>query len=231
MDIYSINQTIKKSYFKKTQVSGCLFHLKQNLWDTVSKKGAIDLYNNEKTFQEIVDFIAALSYVRSDLVIPFFNEVIEPMIDKLTDEILHEGQDYFDYVVRTYIGSRAGRSSSRRAPLFRPELWSSFDDLLTDSPTTNNALESWNARWNSAKMSTSNFWSVVEGFQREDALAYQRYLSDISDVQNPNVSPVEGTSRKIKHRLKMSRLKNVALKINSVPPAEYLAIVSSIMRK
>jgi len=175
--------------------------------------------------------LASLAYVRHDLVVPFFEEAIEPLIDDLPEDFPDVAHDYFEYVIRTYIGRRAGRSVARRRPMFKPELWSSFEDVIADLPTTNNALESFNARWNSSRLLSDNIWSVMTGFQREDALAYERYLNDIPSVANPKLSPLEGTTRKINHRDYCAKLKNVALKIDETPAIEYLSIVASLMKR
>ena len=71
----------------------------------------------------------------------------------------------------------------------------------------------------------------MSGFLREDALAHERYLSDLAHVVNPHLSPVEGSSRKIKHRDFMARLKNIAQRIDETPALEYLSVVTQITNR
>jgi len=208
-----------------------LFHLKKNLWETVGKKHALKLYNTNSEFQFIVDLMAALSYTRADLVVPFFDEAIEPLIEDLPDDLEEAGYTYIDYVTNTYIGRRAGRAATRRSPLFRAEMWSAFDDLLNESPATNNALEAWNGQLNAAKLRSDNLWSLILNLQREDSLAYDRYLQELATVINPELSPDEGRQRKVLHREKMAKLKNLAEQIDDMDPLEYLSSVSAIIKK
>lgn len=208
-----------------------MFHLKSNLWDTVGKKNATKIYNTHQTFQEIVDWTAALSYCRADLVTQFFDEAIEPLIESLPDDFPDAAIDYIDYVTRTYIGKRAGRAGSRRAPTFKPEIWTVFDEVVQECPTTNNALEAWNGRFNTTKLPSNNIWCLITALQSEDSFAGERYIQELSNVINPDLSPEEGRKRKIKHREKMTKLKNIASKIDDVDAAEYLAVVSSIIKK
>jgi len=220
-----------RNAFPTSRVSGCLFHLKRNLWDTVGKKHAICLYNTNPDFQLIVDLMAALAYVRHDKVIFYYDQVVEPLITKLPDTTPEVAFDYIDYYERTYVGRRAGRVGSRRSPMFCPSLWSIYEDIIQDKPTTNNALESFNAQWNATKLPSDNFWTVIAGFRREDSLAHERYLKDLSEVQNPEVSPDEGRKRKIAWRQKMHRLQNLAGKLDDIPPQDYLMAVNSLIKR
>jgi len=208
-----------------------LYHLKTNLWETVGKKNATKLYNTNQTFQDIVDMMAALSYCRADLVTQFFDEAIEPLIESLPEDFPDAAFKYIDYVTRTYVGKRAGRSGSRRAPMFKPEMWTVFDEVLHECPTTNNALEAWNGRFNSTKLPCNNIWNHITSLQGEDSLAYERYLTELSNVINPDLSPEEGRQRKVKHREKMAKLKNIGQRIDEVDATEYLSVVASIIKK
>jgi hypothetical protein len=92
-------------------------------------------------------------------------------------------------------------------------------------------MEAFNSQWNAAKLPSDTFWSVVEGFKREDALAKERYLQEIISVQNPELCPDEGRKRKIFQRAKMQRLINVCQKFNMISPVEYLHSISAILKK
>ena len=220
-----------RNSFPAARISGCLFHLKKNLWDTVGSKHATVVYNTIPEFQLVVDLMASLAYVRPDKVIGYYDQVIESMVINLPDTIPEAAIDYIDYFERTYVGRRVGRVGARRAPLFKPEQWSIYEDLLEDSPTTNNALEAFNKQWNATKLPSDTFWTVIKGFKREDSLAETRYLQDIAAVHNPDASPDEGRKRKIAWREKMRRLKNVAQKLDILPPKDYLMAINAIIKR
>ena len=220
-----------RTTFPGSRVSGCLFHLKKNLWETVGKKYCLALYNSDQDFQLIVDLMAALSYVKEDQVLDYYDQVIEPLIQKLPNTIPEAALDYVDYFERTYVGHRAGRNGARRGPIFKPDLWSIFPDLMEDMPTTNNALEAFNAQWNASRLLSDNFWSVVTRFRQEDALAHNRYLKELAEVQNPHMSPEEGRSRKIMWRNKMTQLKNLAAQFDLIPATDYLMSVNALIKR
>jgi hypothetical protein len=231
MDYEAAAANAFRNSFPGARISGCLFHLKKNLWETVGSKHATQAYNTIPEFQLIVDLMAALAYVRSDQVVALYDQAIEPMIQSLPDNAPESAVDYIDYFERTYVGRRAGRVGARRSPIFKPELWSIYEDLMEDSPTTNNALEAFNSQWNAAKLPSDTFWTVVKRFLREDSLAHSRYLQDIAAVQNRELSPDEGRKRKIAWREKMLRLKNMANKLEVLPPKDYLMAVNSIIKR
>ena len=175
--------------------------------------------------------MAALAYVRPDKICDYYNEVIEPLIESLPEDTSEEAMEYIDYYERTYVGRKAGRTGNRRSPMYKPELWSVFEEVLVGQPTTNNSMEAFNAQWNSMKLPSDNFWSVLEGFKREDALAKERYLQEIVTVQNPELHPDEGRKRKIAQRAQTERLLNIIKKFQQISPAEFLHSIKVVMKK
>ena len=115
--------------------------------------------------------------------------------------------------------------------MFKTDMWTVFDEVLHECPTMNNALESWNGRFNATKLPCNNIWNLITALQGEDSLAYERYLQELSKVINPDLSPEEGRKRKVKHREKMAKLKNIAERIDEVDATEYLSVVASIIKK
>ena len=212
-------------------MSGCNFHLRKNLWETVGKKHATKVYNTSPQFQVIVDLMAALAYVRSDKICDYYNKVIEPLIDELPEDTPEEAMEYIDYYERTYVGRKSGRTGSRRSPVYKPDLWSVYGEVLVGNPTTNNSMEAFNAQWNAMKLPSDNFWSVLEGFKREDALAKERYLQEIVTVQHPQLHPDEGRKRKIAQRAQMERLLNISKKFDQLSPSEFLHSIKVVMKK
>jgi hypothetical protein len=201
------------------------------LWETIGKKHATKAYNSSPQFQMIVDLMAALAYVRHDKICDYYNEVIELLIDKLPDDTPEESVDYIDYYERTYVGRRAGRTGNRRAPVYKPDLWSVYEEVLLDHPTTNNNMEAFNRQWNAMKLPSDNFWSVVEGFKREDALARERYLQELVTVQHPQLCPDEGRKRKIAQRAKTEKLLNICKKFEQISASEYLYSINAVIKK
>ena len=201
------------------------------MWETVGKKHATAAYNSIPEFQSIVNLMAALAYVRQDKIVDFYNSVIEPLTEDLPESTPEPAFDCITYFERNYVGRKSGRAGCRRAPMFQPELWSIYPDLMENSPTTTNSLESFNCQWNATKLPPDNIWKVISGFRREDSLARERHLQELVEVQNPKLSPDEGRRRKIAARAKMQKLKNIAEQIEDMTPEEYLTSISSIVRK
>jgi len=208
-----------------------MFHLSKNMWDALKSKKATSVYNTSDEFQIIVDLLSALPYAKPSAVVAYFEAAIEPLIEKLPEDFPEPALEYIDYVVKTYIGRPAGRSGARRSPMFKPDLWSAYEDILAENPTTNNAVEAFNAQWNSAKKPSDNLWSVIDGFKQEDSLAQERHLHDLADVRDERAGLEEGRKRKIVQRAREERILNVVKKFEMMTPAEYLFAVSSVIKK
>ena len=68
-----------------------------------------------------------------------------------------------------------------------PSMWNVYERVLNDEPTTNNTIESWNAKWNNAHRANHNVARVVTGFKTEDALAQSKLQQQVAGtLTNPN---------------------------------------------
>ena len=72
------------------------------------------------------------------------------------------------YFESTWIGAKRTRGN-RSNPRFSIDMWSIY--ITNDCRTTNNAVESYNARWNQSIGTNFNLWNVIKEFKAEDSLA------------------------------------------------------------
>ena len=91
------------------------------------------------------------------------------------------------YCENTYIGKPNTRTGTRKNPRFQISMWNIYDRILADEPTTNIAVESWNARWNIAHRANHNVLRVINGFKIEDSLARTKFQEQVAGrAVNPN---------------------------------------------
>ena len=172
--------------FPNAVVKGCVFHWKKSLFANVGFKGCLPLFHENENFQVILDLIYALCMVPPTDVVLAWEEVIEPFAEEhLADD---ENVDSFlSYVERTYIGKLNPRTGGRKDPMFSVSMWSIHSRIVGDEHTTNNGVESWNARWNNAHRANHNVLRVVSGFKCEDSLARTKFQEQVAGrTINPN---------------------------------------------
>ena len=105
---------------------------------------------------------------------------------------------FLGYVERTYIGKLNTRTGRRKDPMFNPSMWNIFHRVMNDEPTTNNAIELWNAKWNNAHRANHNVARVIGGFKAEDALARTKFQQQVAGrLADPN--PVSSDRRSARH--------------------------------
>ena len=210
--------------FPDAEVVGCIFHFRKNFRHQLGKKGCLTLYDEDEDFQRIADQMCCLAYVPASSIVSYFETAIEPNIEKAEPDLPEAALDFFDYFVKTYIGRRAGRKGARRQPMFAHKMWSAFDQIKNGLATTNNAQEASNGVWNDNADTNKSLWSVINGFQREDALAKERFYRGIFGSEK---SPT--TSRALDQAYKVEALKKAAKMFGQVPAKEYLALVRKAM--
>ena len=148
--------------FAGSEVSGCFFHLSQNIYKRVQNNGLVNMYRDDENFRTNVKMIGAIAFVPLADVVDTF--------ELLADHVGQEEQVILDYFETNYIGEmRRGR---RRPPLFEHGLWSVHDRVLNDLPRTTNAVEGWhNAFAMALGQSHANIWTFLDRIKREEALA------------------------------------------------------------
>ena len=115
-----------------------------------------------------------------------WEEVVEPYFEQQHPDN-REVDAFLTYCENTYIGKPNKRTGTRKNPRFQIFMWNIYDRILADEPTTNNAVESWNARWNNAHRANHNVLRVINGFKIEDSLARTKFQEQVAGrAVNPN---------------------------------------------
>ena len=197
-------------------IKGCRFHRKKNLFHQVGQKGCLDLFHQDENFQIGLDLIYCLDMVPPDDVVYAWTSVICPFFDEHFGEESSEVEDFLSYVERVNIGRLNERTGRRKQPLFPIPTWNVFQRIMNDEPTTNNSVESWNARWNGNLGTNHNVLRVVTAFKQEDALARTKFQQSLGGHTNPNPKQ---TGRK---ELRLAEIKSMMQQYSKINIQEYL---------
>ena len=100
------------------------------------------------------------------------------------------------YVESTWIGKKRTRGN-RATPRFPISMWNIHANIVENRPTTNNAVESFNARWNQSIGTNCNVWRVIEKFKTEDSLARAK-LEELVTGRNNDSHPSRSNERKLR---------------------------------
>ena len=95
-----IYQSIKKKDKIGLEVTGCHFHLAQNVWRHIQDNGLSNDYKNDENFEKLIRMLAGLAYLPPGDVEHSFETVFDPT-SPFYDV---RGQSVFDYFEDTYIG-------------------------------------------------------------------------------------------------------------------------------
>ena len=142
-------------------------------------------YNKSPSFQNLYKLLLSLAFVPANDVWTLWESVIEPEIHAMLLQITGPMDRFIDYFLDTYLG-KIGRSGFRSTPLIHPKTWSQFNQVLEDSPTTNNAAEAWNGAWTSSVQTNASLWTVIEAFKREEAISITKWKEDIELMCSKN---------------------------------------------
>ena len=171
--------------FPNCAVGGCYFHWKKSIFANIGFKGCLPLFHENEAFQVGVDLLYTLSLLPTTDVKKAFDDIVAPYFeDNFQDN--EEVDNFVRYFERAFIG-RQLRAGKRSNPLFPIDMWNIRERVLNDFQTTNNAVESWNARWNNSLGTNHNIYCVINGFMNEDALARTKFqLAVAGRVTDPN---------------------------------------------
>lgn len=131
--------TAFQDVYPETLVSGCFFHLSQNLWRQIQKvAGLVNLYKNNEGIRLKCKMLLALAFVPVRDV-QFVHELLEEAEEDGGGGFQEELQPINEYWKRNYVGIRL----QNVAPIFPIEMWNMHHRLNTDIPRSNNSLEAW----------------------------------------------------------------------------------------
>ena len=223
-----------KELFPSIKVVGCFFHFRKVLNDQIKNKGAQKFYNRSLEFQDVVAKCIAMALVPLDKINQYFI-LVESEVDEKEEDLEESAIEWFEYFTRTYVGRKMRvehkvlKGSSRKAPLFQHSIWNKYEEFLEGKATTTNQAEAWNNAWKVRADRNPSFWSTIDAFKSEDALAGQKWRESIMHkrIQPPGLT--EGTSRQIQQRDRLGQIQNVLRKEGTVPKKSYLAMVASLL--
>lgn len=167
-----------RAVFPLSELSGCFFHLSQNIYRKVQQNHLGDLYANDVIFRENIRMVCALAFIPLDDVIPAFETLC------LHCEADGEEQVILQYFERNYIGEL--RAGVRMPPIFPHELWSVYDRVINGLPRTTNALEGWHHSFKrSVGQCNATIWKFIDCLKREHAGMHLKIAHDIAGVPPP----------------------------------------------
>ena len=147
-----------------------------------------------------LDLVYTLTMIPAEDVVSAYEEVVLPLFTQHFPDS-EEVQSFLHYFELTYIG-RILLGGDHGNPLFPHDMWNIRTRVLNDQHTTNNRVESWNARWNNSLGTNHNIFSVIKAFMKEDALARQKFQEMVAGRDaNPN------PRRQVRRSIHLERMK------------------------
>lgn len=152
--------------YQGLKVTGCHFHLAQNVWRHIQDSGLSLDYIHDENFAKLMRMLPGLAYLPPLHVEQAFETVFDPA-SPVYDA---RGQPIFDYFEDTYIG-RPRRRGPRHPPMFSIDMWNVHDRVLTDAAKSNNSCEGWHhAFQNVVGACYPNLWRLIEALKKEQSL-------------------------------------------------------------
>ncbi|CAF1559232.1 unnamed protein product, partial [Didymodactylos carnosus] len=131
-----INVFSKK--FPNADISGCFFHLCQNIYRRVQHSGLTKLYADDPNVSQNIRSLAALSFLPTSDIMSTF--------EQLKQQFPAQGQPIINYFEETYVGIKSRLSRPRKQPKFELDLWNTRENTIQECHRTNNIVEGWHNR-------------------------------------------------------------------------------------
>ena len=162
MDYEKAAKNLVVEIYFEIQLQGCFYHLSQCIYRKVQFLGFQQKYQEDAKFSLSIRMIPALAFVPLDDLLDVFDKLQESITD---DDVLK----VIDYFEDNYIGRR--RRRNRAPPLFSHEVWNINIRVTNDLPRTNNSVEGWNRKMQSAVGANHpNLWRFLNVLKREQGL-------------------------------------------------------------
>ena len=143
-------------------ISGCFFHLSQNVYRKIQSEGLTAIYQEDREFLIKLKMLPSLAFVPEEDVVDCYNILMTDFPESALNVAV-----YFE---ETYIGKRLP-DNSRRIPPFPIRIWNIFERVREQLPRTNNAVEGWHNPLNSSiGCSHPSVLKLSKCLQREQSL-------------------------------------------------------------
>ena len=212
MDFEPAQKKAVEDVFPAIKVSGCLFHLSQNILKHVREEKLIKTFRKDPSFVLNCKMIAALSMVPVNEVGKAFDELSSwDDLHKDIDPIMTYFEENYIGLIKTKsrVRKKSRRSLERVKPRFQHVLWNVYHRILEGLPRSNNSMEGFNRGFNSQIMcSKPNIWKLLEALQREESLHYQKLVNVCS-------GGLAGQKKRVKYLNLDLKLENLAKEFRS----------------
>ena len=149
-------------------ISGCLFHLSQNILGHVKSLGLAQ-YLGEPNFHAFVRYLTALAFLDEGAVPAAFDMLVHQQ--GFPEHIM----PLYNYFGNTYIGMLR-EDNTRTAPLFPVPAWNMHNRVAAELARTNNSIEGWHSGMNSSIPYTHPaIWKFIRHLIAEDTLQRFNY--------------------------------------------------------
>lgn len=201
------------SRFPDCIMSGCFFHLCQNVWRHIQLLGLSQDYINHEQKRVLLKMLPALAFCPQEHVIRYF-EIIEDAY--ITSGFSSELRPLLTYFEDTYIGRfhRHGRS----IPIFKIDIWNQYNRTTNNLPRTNNNVEGWH-----------NAFSTLVGSSHPNIFTFLNLLKDeqsLVDMKIDNINPSHNENSR--SALLNRRIQTTVFRFNEIEPLEYIKNISNL---
>lgn len=181
--------------FPEVEISGCFFHLTQNIWKNTQAHGLQQRYQECHQFALWIRMIPSLAFLPPSDVVNVFEQLIE------NPDFPQDALPLANYFEDTYIGRLRGRLGRQR-PLFSIDMWNMYNRTLQGKSRTNNSVEGWHRGFQlSAGASFPNIYKFIN-FVKQDILLRNFEIVQLQSGHSGN--------------RKNQKYKNVAVRISNI---------------
>ena len=187
--------------FPNAKVTGCFFHLCQNIQRSIQKNGLVNIYKNNEDVALSIRKLSALAFLPPAEICNAFSYLLS--CAPCEAEVVYK---YFGdtFVLGRSIAARRrgrpGRLTQRHPPRFPPSVWSIHHLQEYNLPRTNNNLEAWHRR----------FETVVERYHMGVFLMIKEFLKEEHRTQQEVERIIAGSNQQKKKKEKRTNPKGTA---------------------
>ena len=143
-------------------ISGCFFHLSQNVYRKIQSEGLTTIYQEDREFFLKLKMLPSLAFVPEQDVVDCFNILMADFPESALGVATYFEDNYIGKILP---------NNSRRIPPFPIRIWNMYERVRQQLPRTNNVVEGWHNAFNSnVGCSHPSVSKLFKFLQREQSL-------------------------------------------------------------